>query len=154
MADDEDEIDEDAPVVEVKDLDVPVAASPSPGEEKLLAPPKYEVRPGLGEKFQAANVREIILTTMQEQLMGRQYRSDQAPRWAKVIANGIRQRVQELDMKRYKIVVQTMVIEMKGAGVKCAQRCIWDPETDDYADGLYRNETIFGYSTVYGLYMY
>lgn len=43
---------------------------------------------------------------------------------------------------------------MKGAGVKCGQRCIWDPETDDYADEQYRNDTLFCYSTVYGLYMY
>lgn len=51
-------------------------------------------------RFQAQNVRDIILSTMQEQLMGRQYRADQAPRWAKAIANGVRQRVQELEMKR------------------------------------------------------
>ncbi|KAG6439729.1 hypothetical protein O3G_MSEX001026, partial [Manduca sexta] len=50
--------------------------------------------------FQSQNIRDIILTTMQEQLTGRQYRSDQAPKWVKVIANAVRQRVQELDMKR------------------------------------------------------
>ncbi|CAK1548166.1 unnamed protein product [Leptosia nina] len=122
--------------------------------EKPLAPPKYEVRPGLGDKFQAQNVRDIIVSTMQEQLLGRQYRSDQAPRWAKVIANAVRQRVQELEMKRYKIIVQTTVLELKGAGVKCGQRCIWDPETDDYVDDLYRNDTIYCYTIVYGVYLY
>ncbi|KAM3966513.1 dynein light chain Tctex-type protein 2B [Aphomia sociella] len=121
---------------------------------KPLAPPKYEVRPGLGEKFQSQNIRDIILTTMQEQLTGRQYRADQAPRWAKVISNAVRQRVQELDMKRYKILVQTTIIEMKGAGIKCGQRCIWDPETDDYIDDLFKNDSLFCYTIVYGVYMY
>lgn len=152
MADDDDDIEEETEIPAVREDEVQETISPA--VEKPLAPPKYEVRPGLGEKFQAANVKEIILTTMQEQLMGRQYRSDQAPRWVKVIANAIRQRVQELDMKRYKIVVQSTIIEMKGAGVKCGQRCIWDPETDDYTDATYRNETIFCYTTVYGIYMY
>ncbi|CAG9575533.1 unnamed protein product [Danaus chrysippus] len=105
-------------------------------------------------KFQAQNVRDIILSTMQEQLMGRQYRSDQAPRWAQSISNAVRQRVQDLDMKRYKILVQTILLEMKGAGIKCGQRCIWDPETDDYADELFRNDTIYCYTIVYGVYMY
>ncbi|KPJ06649.1 Tctex1 domain-containing protein 2 [Papilio machaon] len=122
--------------------------------EKPLAPAKYEVRPGLGEKFQAQNVRDLINRTMKEQLMGRQYRSDQAPKWAKSIANAVRQRVQDLDMKRYKILVQSTIIEMKGAGVKCGQRCIWDPETDAYVDDLFRNDTMFCYTIVYGLYMY
>ncbi|XP_053601078.1 dynein light chain Tctex-type protein 2B-like [Plodia interpunctella] len=122
--------------------------------EKPLAPPKYEVRPGLGEKFQSQNVREIILEAMQSQLTGRQYRADQAAHWSKVIANAVRQKVCELDMKRYKIMAQSTIIEMKGAGVKCAQRCIWDPETDTYVDDIFKNESLFCYTIVYGVYMY
>ncbi|KAH9645764.1 hypothetical protein HF086_012491 [Spodoptera exigua] len=98
MADDEDDIEEETEVAVEREVDVQETISPT--IEKALAPPKYEVRPGLGEKFQAANVKEIILTIMHEQLTGRQYRSDQAVKWVKVIANAIRQRVQELDMKR------------------------------------------------------
>ncbi|XP_038209260.1 dynein light chain Tctex-type protein 2B-like [Zerene cesonia] len=151
MADEE--VAEEEEVVDTGGAESETAVSPIE-TQKPLAPPKYEVRPGLGEKFQAQNVRDIIMSTMQEQLMGRQYRADQAPRWAKVIANAVRQRVQDLDMKRYKIVVQSTIIEMKGAGVKCGQRCIWDPETDDYADELYRNDTLFCYTIVYGVYLY
>ncbi|CAG9783236.1 unnamed protein product [Diatraea saccharalis] len=151
MADEDDVIEEET---EVAGSRRESETTISPETEKPLAPPKYEVRPGLGEKFQAQNVRDIILSTMQEQLMGRQYRTDQAPRWAKAIANAVRQRVQELDMKRYKIVVQTTILEMKGAGIKCGQRCIWDPETDDYIDDLFKNDTLFCYTIVYGIYMY
>ncbi|XP_049886536.1 dynein light chain Tctex-type protein 2B-like [Pectinophora gossypiella] len=149
MADDE-EVVEEQEVVPVVESDVVIVAH----EEQPLAPPKYEVRPRLGQKFQAQNVRDIILSTMQEQLMGRQYRVDQVPRWCKMIANGVRQRVQDLNMQRYKIIVTTTIIETRGAGIKCAQRCIWDPETDDYADNLYRNSSIFCYTICYGVYMY
>ncbi|XP_022123780.2 dynein light chain Tctex-type protein 2B [Pieris rapae] len=151
MADEE--VEEEAEVIEAGGAESETPLTPVV-TEKPLAPPKYEVRPSLGEKFQAQNVREIIVSTMQEQLSGRQYRSDQAPRWAKVIANAVRQRVQELDMKRYKVIVQTTILELKGAGVKSGQRCIWDPETDDYADDLYKNDTIFCYTIVYGIYLY
>lgn len=152
MADDDDVVDEE-PEAGGGTGDSETAISPVE-TVKPLAPPKYEVRPGLGEKFQSQNVRDIILSTMQEQLTGRQYRADQAPQWAKVIANAVRQRVQELDMKRYKILVQTTIIEMKGAGIKCGQRCIWDPETDDYIDDLFKNDSLFCYTIVYGVYMY
>ncbi|CAH4035057.1 dynein light chain Tctex-type protein 2B-like [Pieris brassicae] len=151
MADEE--VEEEAEVIEAGGAESETPLTPVE-TEKPLAPPKYEVRPSLGEKFQAQNVRDIIVSTMQEQLSGRQYRSDQAPRWAKLIANAVRQRVQELDMKRYKVIVQTTILELKGAGVKCGQRCIWDPETDDYADDLYRSDTIFCYTIVYGVYLY
>lgn len=50
--------------------------------------------------------------------------------------------------------MQTNLIEMKGAGVKCAQRCIWDPETDAYVDDSYRNDTMMCHTIVYGVYMY
>ncbi|XP_073966670.1 dynein light chain Tctex-type protein 2B-like [Choristoneura fumiferana] len=123
-------------------------------DRKPLDPPKYEVRPGLGEKFQAENVYEIILSSMQEQLMGRQYRADQAPRWVRTIANGIRQRTQELGMKRYKILVQTVVVEMKGAGLMMGKRCLWDPETDQYVHALFKNDSIYCHTTVYAVYMY
>ncbi|CAH0405775.1 unnamed protein product [Chilo suppressalis] len=152
MADEEDVIDEETEIAEGR-RESETAISPVE-VERPLAPPKYEVRPGLGEKFQGQNVRDIIVSTMQEQLTGRQYRADQAPSWAKAIANAVRQRVQDLDMKRYKIVVQTTLLEMKGAGIKCGQRCIWDPETDDYIDDLYKNDTLFCYTIVYGIYMY
>ncbi|XP_068628490.1 dynein light chain Tctex-type protein 2B-like [Battus philenor] len=150
---DEDEVVEDAEEAAVEGVESGTDLSPIE-TEKLLEPAKYEVRPGLGERFQAQNVRDIINITMKEQLMGRQYRADQAPKWAKSIANAVRQRVQELDMKRYKILAQSTIIEMKGAGVKCGQRCIWDPETDNYVDDLYRNDTMFCYTVVYGVYMY
>ncbi|CAH2100287.1 unnamed protein product [Euphydryas editha] len=153
MADEEEVVDEEAEVVQVGSAESESGLSPVE-VEKPLAPPKYEVRPGLGEKFQARNVREIIISTMHEQLTGRQYRTDQAPRWAKVISNAVRQKVQDLDMKRYKILVQTTVLEMKGAGIKCGQRCLWDPETDDYVDELFRNDTIFCHTVVYGVYLY
>ncbi|KAI5633460.1 tctex-1 family domain-containing protein [Phthorimaea operculella] len=150
MADDEDIVEgAQSAIQKAEDIDEVFVPEVQP-----VAPPKYEVRPLIGEKFQAQDVRDIILWAMQEQLTGRSYRADQVPRWCRMIANSIRTKVQMLNMKRYKIVVYTHLIEMKGAGVKCAQRCLWDPETDDWADNLYRNETIFCYTVCYGIYMY
>ncbi|KOB67666.1 putative dynein light chain Tctex-type [Operophtera brumata] len=56
---------------------------------------------------------------MQQQLMGRQYRSDQAPRWTQVIANGVRQRVQALEMK------STMQQQLMGRQYRADQAPRW-----------------------------
>lgn len=42
-------------------------------------------------------------------------------------------------MKRYKHIVQVIIGELKGAGVKCGVRCLWDSETDGYTSDTFMN---------------
>lgn len=42
-------------------------------------------------------------------------------------------------MKRYKHIVQVIMGELKGAGIKCGVRCIWDSETDGYTSDTFMN---------------
>lgn len=42
-------------------------------------------------------------------------------------------------MKRYKHIVQVIIGELKGAGVKCGVRCLWDSETDGYTYERFTN---------------
>ena len=45
----------------------------------------------------------------------------------------------ELQLPRYKFVVQVVIIEQKGQGVKMGCRSFWDTETDNYAEVTYSN---------------
>lgn len=45
----------------------------------------------------------------------------------------------ELHMKRYKHIVQVVMGEMRGAGVKSGVRCVWDAETDGYTSDVFIN---------------
>jgi hypothetical protein len=47
--------------------------------------------------------------------------------------------VSELGFKRYKYVVQVVLGEQHGAGVKIGSRCLWDADTDNYASGVFIN---------------
>jgi hypothetical protein len=52
----------------------------------------------------------------------------------------------ELKMKRYKHIVQVILGEHKGAGVKSGVRCLWDSETDGYTSEIFSNVSyIFSY---------
>lgn len=42
-------------------------------------------------------------------------------------------------MKRYKHIVQVILGEHKGAGVKSGVRCLWDSETDGYTSDTFSN---------------
>ena len=45
----------------------------------------------------------------------------------------------ELKYARYKFVVQVVMGENKAQGVRVASRCLWNPETDNYATYNFKN---------------
>ncbi|XP_077296155.1 dynein light chain Tctex-type protein 2B-like isoform X2 [Arctopsyche grandis] len=123
-------------------------------EESTLAPPKYEIRPALQDRFQSLNVKEIINQTMQDILSECTYESSQAEKWVKDVSNTTLDRVNALDMKRYKLIVQVILGEVRGAGIKSGMRCIWDSECDNFTSDMFQNDSLFCHTTVYGVYFY
>lgn len=47
--------------------------------------------------------------------------------------------VAELKLPRYKYLVQVIIGENKGAGVRCGARCFWDQTTDKIAQTHFTN---------------
>lgn len=45
-------------------------------------------------------------------------------------------------MTRYRHIVQVIIGEMKGAGVRTGARCIWDCECDAYTSEVFMNVSI------------
>ena len=60
----------------------------------------------------------------------------------------------ELELPRYKFVVQVVVGEQRGEGVRMGCRCFWDADTDAYAEESYRNDSPFCVAAVFGSYLY
>lgn len=46
---------------------------------------------------------------------------------------------QEMNLARYKYVVQVVIGEQRGEGVRMGSRCFWDSETDNVASETYIN---------------
>jgi len=55
---------------------------------------------------------------------------------------------------RYKLLVQVVIGQQKGEGVRMGTRCFWDAESDNYASDTYSNDSLFCVATAYGVYMY
>ncbi|XP_065886548.1 dynein light chain Tctex-type protein 2B-like [Dysidea avara] len=114
----------------------------------------YIIRPNFKHKFKPAVVKDAIHQILQERLHEKQYSSDQANVWSKEISNAITQRLKELQFERYKFVVQVVIGEQRGEGVKMTCRCLWDSDTDSYAQDIFMNDSLFCVAAAYGVFFY
>ena len=115
---------------------------------------EYQIRPTLSDKFKSLSVKELIHTVLHEELGGKVYSMDKSEEWTKTIVTNVKDSVKGLGFKRYKIIVQTILGQNKGSGVKIGARCLWDADTDNFASDSFLNDTMFCCVTVFGIYCY
>lgn len=130
------------------DPDPKVAAEATP------APSTYQIRPTLEQTFMSEKIKHLISTVLNDTLTGQTYTAVDAARWTKTLADEISLKVKDLEMKRYKHVVQVVLGQQLGAGCKYIARCRWDAECDNQVSGEFKNATIFCIVTVFGVYLY
>jgi hypothetical protein len=59
----------------------------------------------------------------------------------------------DMNLPRYKILVQSVIGESKDQGFQFASKSLWDPETDDYSFGSFLNEHVFAAVGAWALYL-
>lgn len=70
----------------------------------------------------------------------RRYNPELTAQWTREISDEIKNKLKsDLELPRYKFVVQVVVGEQRGEGVRMGCRCFWDADTDNYAEESYRN---------------
>ena len=95
-------------------------------------------KPDSRSKFRAGPVKEIIREVLSK-LGDVQYNHDTTSALVKQISTEVRDRTRQLNFVRYKIMVHVVVGALKGQGVRIANRCFWDTETDDIASESFKN---------------
>jgi tctex1 domain-containing protein 2 len=56
--------------------------------------------------------------TLAEKLTGATYQADQCSVWSKEIADDIKNKIKEMSLPRYKFIVNVVIGEMRGEGVR------------------------------------
>ncbi|KAI8823658.1 Tctex-1 family-domain-containing protein [Fimicolochytrium jonesii] len=102
----------------------------------------YSIRPNFKQKFRPAVVNKIIHQVLVDRLTGAQYSAETCAQWTKEIADDVKNRLKELDYPRYKYVVNVMIGEMRGEGIRMGCRCFWDADTDNVAEDTFINVSI------------
>lgn len=114
----------------------------------------YKIRPNFKQQFRPVAVKAIIHDVLHEELSGKQYNSEEATSWSKHISDTVKEKLKDLDLERYKFVVQVVIGEQRGEGVKVACRCLWDSDTDNYAQDIFMNDTLFCVVAAFGVFYY
>ena len=128
-----------------------VSNAPSLTERRLTRPspnsPRYRFRPGV--------VKEMMDEIIKERLTGVEYEADTCSMLARDISDEIKFKLKELGFEeRYKFVVQVVIGEEKGEGVRMGCRCFWDPKTDNHVATQFHNATIFCAAAAFGIWLY
>ena len=55
-------------------------------------------------------------------------------------------------MPRYKFIVQVVMGELKGQGLRIASKCLWDVNFDSYASYTYQKNDFYCTAMVFGCY--
>lgn len=105
------------------------------------------------QKFSKPEVEKTIKAVCGEMIGDdMQYNYEEAPLLIKEICNEIQQRVLRLGYVRYKLVTHVVVVEAGEQGLRVGSRCLWDPDTDNYASYSFSNETMHVSVVVFGCY--
>uniref|UniRef100_I3K3N0 Dynein light chain Tctex-type 2B n=1 Tax=Oreochromis niloticus TaxID=8128 RepID=I3K3N0_ORENI len=99
----------------------------------------YHIRPNHQQKFRPAVVKECIREIVRERLSGVQYNPEEVPELTRSLADSVKDKVKNSGFDKYKLVVQVVIGEQRGQGVKMSSRCFWDADTDSYAEDVFMN---------------
>ena len=69
----------------------------------------------------------------------KEYNHREAEKLAIEVSNKIRDTVKDLSIPSYKILVQTVIGEIGGQGVRIASKSLWDDKNDNWASYTYSN---------------
>ncbi|KPA85432.1 hypothetical protein ABB37_01737 [Leptomonas pyrrhocoris] len=121
--------------------------------EYIVAPREDFTMPRPEAKFSVHAVESVIHEVCESMVgPGRLYVYEEAQPLIKDLCAEVQQRLVRLGYERYKLVTHATVTEAANQGMRIASRCLWDPETDNYAAYTYSNEYMHVSVAVFGVY--
>lgn len=110
----------------------------------------YHLEPEV--KFQAGKVKAIVEEVLERTLKDEKYDPKSCRQLVKTLTEIIKNRVKELNYKRYKIICLVTIGQLNEQGFRMGSRCCWDAKWDTFATANYSNKTLFTIATVWGVY--
>ncbi|GBB92418.1 hypothetical protein RclHR1_00200051 [Rhizophagus clarus] len=114
----------------------------------------FSLRPSYKQKFKTSVAKPIIHNILNQRLNNALYDKDQAPGWAHEISQEVKQKLLDLELNRYKYIVNVTIMENKCAGARMQCACAWDMDTDNVAHETFKNESIVCTITAFGVCFY
>ena len=113
----------------------------------------YRLEPRENERFYPSKVKAVIEDIILRNVKDKDYDHSTAKTLAESIADQIRASVKaQFNIPSYKLVVQTVIGEITGQGIRVASKCLWDDSNDNFASFTYHNSSLFCTGIVFGVY--
>jgi len=106
------------------------------------------------KRFRPVIVKEAIHQVLMENLQGMEYNGEECTDLTKSLSDQIKAKLREVGYDRYKFIVQVVIGEQRGEGVKMGCRCFWDSDTDNYAQDIFMNDSLFCVAAAFGVFYY
>ncbi|XP_076093939.1 dynein light chain Tctex-type 5-like isoform X1 [Mytilus galloprovincialis] len=123
---------------------------------KLVIPVKiqntYRLEPQQTEKFNAESVQKMMTGVLSSYLDGEVYDQKLCAKHSQELSDVIKKRVKELGFPRYKLVCNVMIGQNSNQGLHYSSRCLWNKETDNYAEATYSKGSLFAVATMFATY--
>jgi hypothetical protein len=102
---------------------------------------KFQIRPSFKNSLNPRAIRELMQTVLNSRLSGKEYDPNESSNWSRDLATEIKTKLKEshTHTPRYKFLVQIILGEKRGAGIRCGCRCLWDQQTDKVAEAVFQN---------------
>lgn len=114
---------------------------------------QYLVEPKDHEKFYPSKVKNEIRKTLKENLEDFELDDQTIAMKTEELTRLIRENVKKnLNLPRYKLVVQVVLGFLKSQGIRVASKCLWDTNSDNFASYTHKNDEFFCTAIVFGLY--
>ena len=126
----------------------------SQGTKQLIIPIKlqntYRIKPQ--NKFNSNSVEKIMKGVLESYLDGEVYEPKMCANLAQNLSEVIKSRVKDLGFMRYKLVCNVIIGENSDQDMRMVSRCLWNAETDSYAEAHYSKGKLYAVASVYATY--
>ena len=112
----------------------------------------YRTEPTEGKTFMEGRIEPIIKEVLEFRLKEYKYNPSACKYLTKDLANLINQRVKKLEIPRYKLVSNVVIMENNKQSSQIVSRCVWNASTDNFATYTFKNDSIIASAYVYGVY--
>ncbi|EFC49056.1 hypothetical protein NAEGRDRAFT_30532, partial [Naegleria gruberi] len=103
-------------------------------------------------RFVKLDVEEKISDFLKTELENEEYDANHSVTRSKELSTKILDLLKKSGYPRYKFIVQVVITSSTGQGIRVASRFLWDPSTDNYASGFFRNSSLTCVAMVFGLF--
>ncbi|XP_053511526.1 dynein light chain Tctex-type 5 [Artibeus jamaicensis] len=107
---------------------------------------------GPSKHFPVAIVNHILKDVLTNSLQEEQYEPELCRQMTKTISEVIKAQVKGLLIPRYKLIVIVYIGQLSGQSILVGSRCLWTPESDNFASYVFRNSSLFALANVYAVY--